>query len=34
MLFVPEGGALPAAGDWVDVQRPLHMTRVDEYRWL
>ena len=34
MLFVPEGEALPAPGDWVDVQRPLHMTMVDEYRWL
>lgn len=34
MAFVPEAAALPAVGDWVDVQRPLHMTDVDEYQWL
>ncbi len=34
MAFVPQGDALPAVGDHVDVQRPLHMTAVDEYRWL
>jgi alanine racemase len=33
MLFVPDGGALPEIGAWVDVQRPLHMTNVDEYEW-
>lgn len=34
MTFVPAGGPLPVVGDDVDVQRPLHMTTVDEYRWL
>lgn len=34
MAFVPAGDPLPAIGDEVDVQRPLHMTTVDEYRWL
>ena len=34
MAFVPVGNALPSVGDHVDVQRPLHMTTVDEYRWL
>lgn len=34
MAFVPIGFPLPAVGDRVDVQRPLHMTTVDEYRWL
>ncbi len=34
MLFVPAGEPLPAVGSWVDLQRPLHMTAVDEYRWL
>ncbi len=34
MAFVPIGNALPSVGDHVDVQRPLHMTTVDEYRWL
>lgn len=34
MAFVPDGDPLPSIGDWVDVQRPLHMTAVDEYRWL
>ena len=34
MAFVPGGDPVPAVGDWVDVQRPLHMTTVDEYRWL
>ncbi|WP_040494614.1 alanine racemase [Ilumatobacter nonamiensis] len=33
MAFVPEGDPLPGIGDHVDVQRPLHMTGVDEYRW-
>ncbi|MGA9275455.1 alanine racemase [Ilumatobacter sp.] len=33
MAFVPAGDPLPAIGDDVDVQRPLHMTTVDEYRW-
>ena len=33
MAFVPDGEPLPRIGSWVDVQRPLHMTLVDEYRW-
>lgn len=33
MAFVPDGDPLPEVGDHVDVQRPLHMTAVDEYRW-
>ena len=33
MAFVPDGQPLPSIGSWVDVQRPLHMTHVDEYRW-
>lgn len=34
MAFVPDGAPLPDIGDHVDVQRPLHMTIVDDYRWL
>ena len=34
MVFVPDGDPCPEVGDHVDVQRPLHMTTVDEYRWL
>lgn len=34
MAFVPDGDSLPEIGAWVDVQRPLHMTTVDAYRWL
>lgn len=34
MAFVPDGQPLPEVGEWVDVQRPLHMTSVDDYRWL
>lgn len=34
MAFVPAGNPCPAVGDQVDVQRALHMTTVDEYRWL
>ena len=33
MAFVPKGDPVPEVGDDVDVQRPLHMTAVDEYRW-
>lgn len=33
MAFVPTGDPLPTIGSEVDVQRPLHMTAVDEYRW-
>lgn len=34
MAWVPVDAPCPAVGDHVDVQRPLHMTSVDEYRWL
>lgn len=34
MAFVPAGDPCPSVGDQVDVQRPLHMTTVDEFRWL
>ena len=34
MVFVPDGDPLPGIGDWVDVQRPLHMTTVDVHEWL
>jgi alanine racemase len=34
MAFVPDGQPLPRIGDLVDLQRPLHMTLVDEHRWL
>jgi alanine racemase len=34
MAFVPAGRPLPEIGDRVDLQRPLHMTMVDEYEWL
>ena len=33
MLFVPAGCPTPAVGDWVDLQRPLTATAVDELRW-
>lgn len=33
MLFVPDGDPCPDAGDWVDVQRPLTATSVDEIVW-
>ena len=33
MAFVAMGDPLPAVGDWVDLQRPLHMTAVDEFVW-
>ncbi len=34
MAFVPTGQPVPRIGDHVDLQRPLHMTLVDEHRWL
>ncbi len=34
MLFVPDGEPCPETGDWVDLQRPLTMTAVDELRWI
>lgn len=33
MLFVPGGEPTPAIGDWIDLQRPLTTTTVDELRW-
>jgi alanine racemase len=33
MVFVPEGDPCPSIGDWVDLQRPLTTTAVDELRW-
>lgn len=33
MLFVPPGLPTPHVGDWVDLQRPLTMTTVDELHW-
>jgi alanine racemase len=34
MAFVPEGEPCPVVGDWVDLQRPLIHTNVDELRWI
>lgn len=34
MALVRDGDPLPQIGAWVDLQRPLHMTTVDEYAWL
>ncbi|MDJ0770384.1 MAG: alanine racemase [Ilumatobacter sp.] len=34
MVFVPAGDACPGVGDWVDLQRPLTQTHVDELRWI
>jgi hypothetical protein len=33
MAFVPSGQACPEVGDWVDLQRPLTMTAIDELLW-
>jgi alanine racemase len=33
MAFVPDGDPLPAIGDFVDLQRPLITTLVDEFDW-
>ncbi len=33
MALVESGQPLPQVGDLVDLQRPLHMTKVDEFRW-
>lgn len=33
MLFVPDGEPVPAVGDWIDLQRPLTATTVDELLW-
>lgn len=34
MLFVPAGERAPRVGEWVDLQRPLSQTAVDELQWL
>jgi alanine racemase len=34
MAFVPAGELAPSPGHWVDVQRPLTQTAVDELRWI
>lgn len=33
MLFVARGRAIPAVGDWIDVQRPLTQVQVDLLQW-
>lgn len=33
MVFVPDGAACPETGDWVDLQRPLIATTVDQLIW-
>ncbi|MEM9516776.1 MAG: alanine racemase [Actinomycetota bacterium] len=33
MAFVPSGDPVPEIGGWVDLQRPLTMTTVDEFDW-
>ena len=33
MAFVPDGDPAPEVGDWVDLQRPLTMTAIDELVW-
>jgi hypothetical protein len=33
MAFVPAGDACPRPGGWVDLQRPLTHTTVDELHW-
>lgn len=33
MVLVPDGRAVPEVGRWVDLQRPLTTTKVDELRW-
>ena len=33
LLFVPTGDPVPAVGGWVDLQRPLTQTAVDEIDW-
>jgi len=34
MLLVPDGELLPVTGDWLDLQRPLTQTMVDDVVWL
>lgn len=33
MVFVPTGEPCPSVGEWVDLQRPLTTTAIDELRW-
>jgi len=33
MLFVARGRAIPAVGEWIDVQRPLTQVQVDLLQW-
>jgi hypothetical protein len=33
MVFVADGQPCPSVGEWVDVQRPLITTAVDEIEW-
>jgi hypothetical protein len=33
MAIVPSEQTCPQVGDWVDVQRPLTMTTIDELLW-
>jgi hypothetical protein len=34
MAFVPAGDTYPTTGTWLDLQRPLTTTLVDETRWI
>ena len=34
MVFIQAGQPTPRLGDWIDLQRPLTMTAVDELRWI
>jgi alanine racemase len=34
MLLIPNGEPLPVTGDWLDLQRPLTQTMVDEIVWV
>ncbi len=34
MVFVPAGEPCPATGHWLDLQRPLIQTAIDELRWI
>jgi hypothetical protein len=34
MVFAGDGEPCPEVGDWVDLQRPLTMTAIDELVWV
>ena len=34
MCLVPTGAPVPDVGEWVDLQRPMTMTTVDDFSWL